>query len=514
MSDSEVMSDTEFPPSRRGGGPPHLKRDLTEGPIAKTLIMFSLPLLGTNVLQSLNLTANQFWVSHMLGVTAITAIGNANVLTMLTLGAVFGATMAANILIAQSVGAGDLRMVKRVMGTAISFFFVLSAVLAFTGWTFAPKILAGMHTPPSARAEAIIYLRIVFSAMPFMYFFQFIQMAQRGAGDSRTPFYFMALAVGLDVILNPLLIAGIGPFPKLGIAGSATSTLIGQGVSLLLLLIHLYRKNSVLMLRPHELGMLKPDLRILRPLLLRGLPMSLQMFVMSAAAIVMIGFVNGYGAVVSAAYVGAQQVWNYIQMPGMAVGASISSMAGQNVGAGKWDRVSKIAGVGILCSVAVTGTVAIIIYLLGPLPLYIFLPAGSPTIPIALHINQTVLWAFVIFNATFALSGIVRSTGAVWPPMFILIFSMLVIRVPFAFFLSPRFHAEAIWWSFPLGTLTSSLLSVLYYKFGGWRKVRMIEPEAGGSVPDSAMSTPQMDPHEDDDAPSVAPVGARPVTVS
>ena len=90
-----------------------------------------------------------------------------------------------------------------------------------------------MHTPPAARAEAIIYLRIVFAAMPFMYFFQFMQMAQRGAGDSRTPFYFMALAVVLDIILNPLLIAGIGPFPKLGIAGSATSTLIGQSVSLI-----------------------------------------------------------------------------------------------------------------------------------------------------------------------------------------------------------------------------------------------------------------------------------------
>ena len=326
MSDSEVMSEPEFPPARPGG-PPHLKRDLTEGPITRTLIMFSLPLLGTNALQSLNFSANQFWVAHMLGVTAITAIGNSNVISMLVLGAVFGATMAANILIAQSVGAGDVRMVKRVMGTAISFFFVLSAGLAFLGWTFAPRILAMMNTPPSARVEAIVYLRVLFSAMPFMYFFQFIQMAQRGAGDSRTPFYFMALAVALDVMLNPLLIAGIGPFPKLGIAGSAASTLVGQSVSLALLLVYLYRKNSVLMLRWHEIGLLKPDLRILRPLLVRGLPMSLQMFVMSAASIVMIGFVNGYGAVTSAAYVGAQQVWNYIQMPAIAIGAAASSMA-------------------------------------------------------------------------------------------------------------------------------------------------------------------------------------------
>ena len=512
MSDSEIMSEPEFPPQRRGG-PPHLKRDLTEGPITKTLITFSLPLLGTNVLQSLNLTANQFWVAHLLGVTAITAIGNSNVIAFLAQGAIFGATMAANILIAQSVGAGDLRMVKRVMGTAISFFFALSVILAFVGWTFGPHILAAMRTPPAARAEAIIYLRIVFSAMPFMYFFMFIQMAQRGAGDSRTPFYFMSLAVVLDVILNPLLIAGIGPFPKLGIAGSAMSTLIGQSVSLVLLVIHLYRKHSVLMLRPHEFGLLKPDLRILRPLLVRGLPMSLQMFAMSGAAIVMIGFVNGYGAITSAAYVGAQQVWNYIQMPGMAVGASVSSMAGQNVGAGRWDRVSKIAGVGLACSLAVTGSIAVVIYLLGPLPLYIFLPLGSPAIPIALHINQTVLWAFVLFNATFALTGIVRSTGAVWPPLFILIFSMLIIRVPFAAVMTRHFGAEAIWWSFPLGTLTSSALSVLYYKFGGWRKVRLITPEAGGQVPDSGLSTPQMDPHEDDDA-ELPQVAGRPVPVS
>ncbi len=398
------MSESSFQ-GRPGGQYP--RRNLTEGPIAKTLILFSLPMLGTNVLQSLNLTANQFWVSHLLGVTAIAAIGNANVIGFLAQGAIFGATMAANIMIAQAVGAEDFRLVKRVMGTAISFFFVLSFLLAFLGWNFAPHVLTLMRTPPAARADAIIYMRIVFAAMPFMYFFMFLQMAQRGAGDSRTPFYFMALAVVLDVIFNPLLIAGIGPFPKLGIAGSAASTLIGQGVSLALLLVYLYRKHSVIMLRPHELGLLVPDWSLLRPLLVRGLPMSLQMFIMSGAAMVMIGFVNGFGAVTSAAYIGAQQVWNYIQMPGMAVGASISSMAGQNVGAGKWDRVSRIAGVGILLSVMVTGTCAALIYLLGPIPLYPFLPFGSPTVPIALHIDRTVLWAFVIFNATFALTGIV-----------------------------------------------------------------------------------------------------------
>ena len=109
------------------------------------------------------------------------------------------------------------------------------------------------------------------------------------------------------------------------------------------------------------------------------------------------------------------------------------------------------------------------------------------------------LWAFVVFNATFALSGIVRSTGAVWPPLLILTVSMLVIRVPFAYFLIPHFGMEAIWWSFPLGTLTSSVLTALYYRYGNWRKVRMLhrgppDAEAG----DTPQAPPAMEAAEPD----------------
>jgi Na+-driven multidrug efflux pump len=182
-------------------------------------------------------------------------------------------------------------------------------------------------------------------------------------------------------------------------------------------------------------------------------------------------------------------------MPGMAVGASVSSMAGQNVGAGQWHRVERIAMIGLVLSVCVTGSIAIVIYALGPLPLYIFLPAGTPMIPIALHMDRTVLWAFVIFNATFALSGIVRATGAVWPPLLILTVSMLLIRVPFAYAMIPRFGSDAIWWSFPLGTITSSVLTALYYRFGNWRKVRMLDgaipPEA--ETADMAQAPPAME---------------------
>lgn len=479
-------------PPARGGLHGRGARDLTRGPITRTLLTFSLPLLGGNALQSLNGTVNQIWVSHTLGENAITALGNANIVMMLMLGAIFGVGMAANILIAQAVGRRDPDLVRKVMGTATSFFVVLSLGVALAGGALAPHILHAMGTPVEARAGAAIYLRIIFASVPFMYFFMFLQMAQRGAGDSTTPFWFLALAIAVDVTLNPLLIRGIGPFPRLGIAGSATSTLVGQGVALICLIVHLYRRHSVLALRGSDLRLLVPDPAILKSLVTRGLPMGVQMLVMSATAVVMISFVNHYGALTSAAYSISSIVWSYLQMPTMAIGASVSSMAAQNVGAGRWDRVNQVARAGVISGLVVTGAIALLLYAFNDQVLGILLPRHSPAIPLARHINTTVLWGFVLFSITFSLSGVVRSTGAVWQPMMILMVAMLGVRIPFAALMTPRFGPDAIWWSFPLGTITSAILTSLYYRFGGWRRSRMLEDEAVGEAPDAGLAAPAM----------------------
>jgi putative MATE family efflux protein len=460
------------PPVRRG------RRDLTQGPITRTLLVFSLPLLGGNALQSLNGTVNQIWVSHTLGETAITALANANIVMMLMLGAIFGVGMAANILIAQAVGAQDLPLAKRVMGTATTFFVALSLGVAILGALLSPHILDLMGTPADSRADAIIYLRVVFASVPFMYYFMYMQMAQRGAGDSTTPFWFMALAVVIDITLNPLLIRGLGPFPKMGIAGSATATLVGQSVSLLCMMIYLYRKKSLLLLRPSELGLLKPDPGILRSLVTRGLPMGAQMLVMSGTAVMMISFVNRYGALTSAAFAVSSTIWSYLQMPTMAIGASVSSMAAQNVGARRWDRVAMVARSGVISGLVVTGGIALLLYVLNAQVLSILLPEHSPAMALARHINTTVLWGFILFSVTFSLSGVVRSTGAVWAPLLILIVSMIGVRIPFAALLAPRFGADSIWWSFPLGSVTSAVLTALYYRYGGWRKTHMLQGAA------------------------------------
>ncbi|KRB40456.1 MATE family efflux transporter [Phenylobacterium sp. Root700] len=467
-------------------------QDLTTGPIAKTLILFALPVMGSNILQSLNGSANAIWVSHVLGEAALTATVNANNIFFLMLGTVFGISMAANLLISQSVGGGDLAMVKRVVGSATSFFLVLSLAVGVAGYLLTPSILRIMQTPPDATRDAIIYLRVIFVAMPFMYFFSFVMMAQRGAGDSKTPFWFSVFAVGLDVILNPLLIIGVGPFPKLGIAGSATATLISQTLTLAAMVVYLYRTDSVLILKRQEWRLLLPELTIIKTLVMKGFPMALQMLVISGAAVVMIRFVNAYGSATAAGYGAAIQLWTYIQMPAMALGAAVSSMAAQNVGAGKMDRVGAVARQGVLIAAVMTATPVLLIYLVEPWVLLLFLPASSPSTAIAMHINSFVLWGFIPFGMAFVLNGIIRATGAVWPPLLGLLVSMWIVRIPFAQFMEPYLGQDAIWWSFPLGSMISLVLAAAYYRWGGWRKARLMEGLPRGSAPDTGLGTPML----------------------
>jgi Na+-driven multidrug efflux pump len=152
---------------------------------------------------------------------------------------------------------------------------------------------------------------------------------------------------------------------------------------------------------------------------------------------------------------------------------AVSSMAAQNVGARKWDRVSAVARAGVLFSFAVTGSFVLIVELLGPWVLGAFLPADSEALAIAEHLNRVAAWSFIPLAISMVLFGVVRATGAVIPPLVILAIALLGVRFPLAALLLDRFQADAIWWSFPISGLVAVVLSGLYYKCGGWRSSRM-----------------------------------------
>ena len=483
--------------------------NLTEGPIGRNLFAFALPILAGNVAQSLNGSVNAVWVGRFLGEEALTATANANNIMFFLIGSVFGIGMAATILIAQAIGARDIGQARRVMGTSATFFIGLSAVIAALGWWLSRLLLGAMGTPAASLQLAEDYLQVIFLAMPALYAFAFVSAALRGAGDARTPFRFLLVAVLLDIVLNPLLIFGVGPFPELGIAGSAWATLVSQAATLTALLLYLRHKRHPLWLGRRDMRLFKLNLVILRALIVKGVPMGLQMVLISLAMIAMMTMVNHHGTETSAAYGAALQLWTYVQMPAMAVGAACSSMAAQNVGAHRWDRVAATARAGVLMNFLMTGALIAPLILLDRWTLSLFLPEGSDALAIARHLNHISVWSFLFFGVTFVVSGVVRSTGAVIPPLLILALALWGIRVPFANLLQPRLGADAIWWSFPVSALCSMVMALAYYRFGNWRRARMLPPDhhevaVPAEVPAQPPS-PVADPSaEPDDAASPA----------
>jgi putative MATE family efflux protein len=400
----------------------------------------------------------------------------------LLIGAAFGVALAATILIGQCIGAGNIVETKRVVGTSATFFAAISVAMALAGLVLCRPLLIAMSTPADSLPLAVAYMRVIFLAVPCLYLYAFVMAVLRGAGDSKTPFYFMLLSVALDILLNPLLIFGVGPLPRLGIAGSALATFIAQAVSLAALIRHLYRRRHILCLHRNELHYLKVDPAVVATLLKKGIPMSAQMLVISLSGVLMIALVNRFGVDTTAAFGAATQIWNYIQMPAFAVGMAVSAMTAQNVGAGKWHRVTRIAHVGVLYSVVITGSVVLAIELLNTRVFGLFLPEGSSALAIAAHMNRIVSGSFIFFGISVALFGVVRATGAVMAPLVILTLSLLLVRFPLAQAFLGRYQVEAVWWSFPVSSVLSALLALLYYKYGGWRTAHMVATDPAASA--------------------------------
>ena len=452
-------------------------RDLTVGPIGPTLLAFALPTLGSSVLQSLNGSINAIWVGRFLGEDALAATANGNIVMFMLLAFVFGFGMAATILIGQAFGRRDLDQARRIMGTAIGSFVFIAAGIAAIGWLAAPHILDLLATPPEAAQMALDYLRVIFIAMPPLLMLTMLMMALRGSGDSLTPLWFMGLSVVLDSGLNPVFILGLGPFPEMGIAGSAMSTLIANYVSLAGMLIYIYARDLPLRLRGHELSYLKPDWPLLRIVVRKGFPMGLQMIVITTSALAMLSLVNREGVQSTAAYGVAQQLWTYVQMPAMALGAAVSAMAAQNIGAGNWDRVGAITRSGVIYNLLMTGVLIALLTIADKPALALFLGSDSPALPIARHIQLIATWGFLFFGVSLVLFGTVRANGQVVGPLIILFIAMYPVRLGFALGAYDWLGADALWLSFPLGMVATMIMAIALYVHGGWRKARMVPDE-------------------------------------
>jgi len=200
--------------------------------------------------------------------------------------------------------------------------------------------------------------------------------------------------------------------------------------------------------------------------------------------------VNGNGVDTTAAFGVALQLWTYVQMPAMALGAAVSAMVAQNIGAGLWNRVSAITRSGIGYSVLIT-TVLVILMTIADRPVMaLFMGGDSPALPIARHIHLIATWNFILFGITMVLFATVRANGAVWAPLIILCIGLVPVRFGFIFGTDQWLgKADAIWWSFPVSSFVNVALSAGYYLHGGWKKARMFVQPAEDELIEGAEAT-------------------------
>jgi putative MATE family efflux protein len=459
-------------------------RDLTEGPIASTLLLFAIPTLVGNILQSLNASINMVWIGRFLGETSLAATANATNIIFLAFSAFFGFGMAATVLVGQHIGRKDIDGARRAVGAAAGLFLLITAIIVAFGVGLTDKLLHLMGTPHEAQPLASAYLKMMLLTLPASSLVVLMMMSLRGSGDAMTPLWFMIIGILFDAGLNPFLIAGIGPFPKLGIVGSALATMIANIVSLVGMLIVVYWRDLPIRLRGAELRYLLPQPALLKLILSKGFLMGMQMLVMTASGLVMIGLVNHAGVMAAAAYGVAFQLWNYIQMPAMAIGAAVSAMAAQNIGAGRWDRVRAITNGGLLYNLLLTGAALFAFWLFDQPVLGLFMGPKSAAIPIAVHIQVLAGWSFLFSGMTLVLFGTARANGAVLGPLLCMAAAILGGRLAFAIFAQPWLGFDALWWAFPFGSVLNCLLAWAYYVNGSWKKGVLVDEAVRAEHPE------------------------------
>ncbi|HEX3047188.1 MAG TPA: MATE family efflux transporter [Bacillota bacterium] len=442
-------------------------KDLTVGSIPRHLLAFSVPMLLGNLLQTGYSIINMIWVGNIVGENGVGATAVSFPIIFILIGLAAGATMATSVLVSQAYGAKDYEKVERVVDTSVTISLILSVVLTIAGILASDWILKMMETPVEIFPMASGYLKISLAGFVLMYLMFLITSILRGIGDTVRPLWFMAIAVSINAVLDPLLIIGIGPFPKLGLNGAAIASLFAQGIALVLGLIYLNRKNHFIAINFRKLVL---DRRLTGLIFSIGLPSMVQQTLVSIGSIFVTTFVNFFGASATAAFGAASRIDAVAMMPALAIGMGATSLTGQNLGAGKPERVKEVFKWGIIMAALITGVISLLAVSIPRLLLSMFLQD-----PVALQIGVNYLRivgaGYIFFGLMFIAIGVVNGAGQTIVTMIFSLLSLWLVRVPLAAYLSrTSLGITGIWIALLISFAVVTGISFLYYFSGRWKK--------------------------------------------
>lgn len=439
-------------------------------PIWKPLFFFLLPLMASNMLQSLGGTVSSIIVGQGIGENALAAINVVMPLIFFLISLVIGIGGASSVLIGQAFGASDWSRMKKIVSTSLQFSFFLGVFVALIGVMFTSQLLTIIQTPAEIMADATKFARIVFAGLPLMFVYMIYTTFLRGTGDSKTPFYFLLISTIINVVVSPILALGWLGFPSLSVSGIALAMLLSNLISMVILFIYLYRKKHMLAVDASLFRSFKMDAQILKLMIKIGLPSGIQMVFISLSEIAVIFLINAYGAQATAAYGAVIQVITYVQMPALSLGMAVGIFGSQLIGARANHRLNTLLKNGIMLNYVIGIILLVITYLFSRQILALFLVEPS-TLAMAQTILLFVLWSYLLFGHSMVISGLMRSSGTVLWPTLIGIFAVWGVQVPSAYIYSKivGMGLNGIWLAYPTAFAFSLLATYVYYRFW-WKK--------------------------------------------
>ena len=437
--------------------------NFTEGNLLKQLLLFSTPILLTNLLQISYQFIDSLWVGNLIDANALGAVSISGTIIFTILSFIIGLNNAALTILSQQKGKGDEEGLKRYLNAFVVMTSLMSIGLGSIGWIFAEGILRLIQTPEVMIPLATSYLKINFIGMIFLFGYNFIGTIYRSVGDSKTPLYFVLTAVVLNTVLDPLLIAGL----NLGVDGAAYATVISQGFAFSIGLFYTLKKRLVPFIKPTI-----PTKQEVTAILSLGIPAGLQMSVISAGVMAIMSVVASFGPAVVAGYGASQRLDSLIMLPAQALSVAVNSMAGQNIGANRWDRVKKITLYGFIYNFIIMTTLAAIMFLLAEYGIRLFIQE-EPAVQFGTMYIKMIAFFYPFLGINFVLNGTVRAAGAMFQVLLLNIISFWVLRYPLTFLLSSIYGEKGIALGVGLSFVMSSVLAFLYYRFGKWRHIQL-----------------------------------------
>lgn len=438
-------------------------------PMWRLLLVFLVPLMLSNVLQSASQTMASIWIGRLISTQALGAISAVFPIIFLLFSFVFGVSSGGTVLVGQAFGARDEHKVKKIAGTVLGAALYLGIAVAIFGALGSPVLLSWLATPPDILPLSDAYAKVVFLTMPvFFVYFVYVTIL-RGTGDSTTPFYSLVVSSVLAIAITPLFIVGAFGLPKLGVVSAAVAGLVANAAALTWLIAHLVRSNHPLKIDRETLADLKIDWNILWQVVRIGVPTGLQVMMVSLAEIAVISFVNRFGSSATAAYGAVNQVVSYVQFPAISIGIAASIFGAQCIGARREDKLGSVirSAVGLNYVVATVIIGACYAFAWDILGAFITDPN---TLAIAHRLLMITLWGYAVFGNTSVLSGIMRGSGTVAWPTAIGIFAIWGVEVPAAYLLMHRVGLDGVWMGYPIAFCTGLLLQLCYYELVWKRK--------------------------------------------